>query len=70
MLEVGQCIDTKPNLPEFRLDTSPFDKYIGFAELAVNAWSSQALESILRVVAVVPEHLVSKYMTRMDWIKV
>lgn len=45
-------------------------RYIGFAELAANAWSAVALESILRVVAVAPEHFTSHYSLKMDWIRV
>lgn len=45
-------------------------RYIGFAELAANAWSAVALESILRVVAVAPEQFTSHYSLKMDWIRV
>lgn len=48
---------------------SPLDRYIGFAELAANAWSAVALECILRVIAVVPKQMSGKYSNRMDWIK-
>ncbi|KAK3880878.1 hypothetical protein Pcinc_014654 [Petrolisthes cinctipes] len=44
-------------------------KYIGFAELAANAWSAVALECILRVVAVAPEHFSHHYSLKMDWIR-
>ncbi|XP_045609918.2 proteasome adapter and scaffold protein ECM29 isoform X1 [Procambarus clarkii] len=48
---------------------NPFMRYIGFAELAANAWSAAALESILRVVAVAPELFVSHYSLKLDWIR-
>lgn len=48
---------------------NPFMKYIGFAELAANAWSAVAMESILRVVAIAPEQLSKHYSLKMDWIK-
>ena len=49
---------------------NPFMRYIGFAELAANAWSAVAMESILRVVAIAPEQLSKHYSLKMDWIKV
>ncbi|XP_071525915.1 proteasome adapter and scaffold protein ECM29 [Panulirus ornatus] len=48
---------------------NPFMRYIGFAELAADAWSAAALESILRVVAVAPEHFNNHYSLKMDWIR-
>ncbi|KAB7502624.1 Proteasome-associated protein ECM29-like protein [Armadillidium nasatum] len=52
-----------------KAESNPLGRYIGFAEIAANAWSALALESILRVVAVAPKQLVGKYSGRMDWIK-
>lgn len=49
---------------------NPFMRYVGFAELAANAWSSAALESILKVVAVAPHHFSAHYSRKMDWIRV
>lgn len=49
---------------------NPFMRYIGFAELAANAWSPAALESILKVVAVAPHHFSSHYSRKLDWIRV
>lgn len=49
---------------------NPLMRYIGFAELAANAWSAVALESILRVVAVAPEQFTAHYSLKMDWIRV
>lgn len=49
---------------------NPFMRYVGFAELAANAWSATALESILRIVAVAPEQFSSYYSPKMDWIRV
>lgn len=48
---------------------NPFMRYIGFAELAANAWSPAALESILKVVAVAPHHFSSHYSRKLDWIR-
>ncbi|KAG7160614.1 Proteasome adapter and scaffold protein ECM29-like [Homarus americanus] len=48
---------------------NPFMRYVGFAELAANAWSASALESILRVVAVAPELFIDHYSLKMDWIR-
>lgn len=48
---------------------NPFMRYIGFAELAANAWSAAALESILRIVAVAPELFFAHYSLKMDWIR-
>ncbi|KAK7017866.1 hypothetical protein SK128_016544, partial [Halocaridina rubra] len=48
---------------------NPFMRYVGFAELAANAWSAIALESILRIVAVAPEIFLRHYSLKMDWIR-
>ena len=45
-------------------------RYVGFAELAANAWSAVALESILRIVAVAPEIFIKHYSLKSDWIRV
>ncbi|XP_066988430.1 proteasome adapter and scaffold protein ECM29 [Macrobrachium rosenbergii] len=48
---------------------NPFMRYVGFAELAANAWSAVALESILRIVAVAPEIFIKHYSLKVDWIR-